>query len=119
MYHPLEVAEAKPTETEDVEGVEEGDAGNLVAVKMEIVQRMEQHHQQPEEPSRRSKQQPPGRKTTQNISTIGICVSVADLMCPVGTPVQHTPQCAAKTAIRRAATVKIMHNMQRRATRLE
>ena len=85
MEHPLEVAEAKPTEAEDVEEVEEG---NPVAIKIKIVQRMEQHHQRLEEPSRRSKQQPPGRKTTQNTSIIGICVSVADSMCPVGTPVQ-------------------------------
>ena len=119
MYHPLEVAEAEHTEAEDVEEVEVGDADNLVAIKIEIVQRMEQHHQRPEEPSRRSTQQPPSRKITQNISTIGICVLVADSMCLVGTPVQHAPQCAAKTAIRRDATVKIMRNMQRRATRLE
>ena len=59
MYHPLEVAEAKPTEAEDVEEAKVGDAGNLVATKIEIVRRMEQHHQRPEDPSQRSKQQPP------------------------------------------------------------
>ena len=100
----LEVAEAEPTEAEDTEKAEEGNAGSRVAIKIEIVQRTEQHHQRPEEPSRRSKQQPPDRKTTHNTLTIGICVSAADSMCPVGTPVQHAPQCAAKTAIRRDAT---------------
>ena len=119
MYHPLEVAEAEPTEAEDEEQAEVDDAVNLVATKIEIVRRMERHHQRPEEPSRRSKQQPPGRKITQNISTTGTCVLVADLMCPVGTPAQHAPQYAARTAIRRAAIVKIMHNMQHRAIRLE
>ena len=113
------MAEAEPTEAEDVEEAEVGDAGNLVATKIEIVRRMEQHHQRPEEPSRRSKQRPPGRKITQNISTTGTCVLVADSMCPVGTPAQHAPQYVARTAIRRAAIVKIMRNMQRRATRLE
>ena len=122
MYHPLEVAEAELTEAEDaeeVEEVEEGNAGSRVTIKIVIVQLMEQHHQRPEEPSRRYRQQPPGRKTTQNTLTIGICVSAADLMCPVGTPVQHAPQCAAKTAIKRDATVRITHNMRRKATRWE
>ena len=35
VYHPLEVAEAEPTEAEDVEEVEVGDADNLVAIKIE------------------------------------------------------------------------------------
>ena len=47
MYHPLEVAEAEPTEAEDVEEVEEDNAGSLVAIKTEIMRRMEQHHQRP------------------------------------------------------------------------
>ena len=91
MYHPLEVAEAEPTEAEDAEEIEEDDAGSRVAIKIVIVQLMEQHHQRPEEPSRRYRQQPPGRKTTQNTLTIRICVSAADSMCRVGTPVQHAP----------------------------
>ena len=41
MYHPLEVAEAEPTEAEDVEEVEEDDVGNHVEIKIAIVQRME------------------------------------------------------------------------------
>ena len=87
MYHPLEVAEAKPTEAEDMEEGEVGDADNLVATKIKIVRRMEQHLQRPEEPSRRSKQRPPVKRITQNILTTGTCVFVADSMCPVGTPV--------------------------------
>ena len=59
MYHPLEVAEAEPTEAEDVEEVEEDDVGNHVRTKIKIVQHMEQHHQQPEKPHRRYKEQPP------------------------------------------------------------
>ena len=66
MYHLLEVAEAEPTEAGDVEEVEVGDAGNLVAIKIKIVQRMEQHRHRPEEPRRRSKQRPPVRKITLN-----------------------------------------------------
>ena len=79
-YHPLELAEAEPTEAQDVEEAEVGDADNLVATKIKLVRGMEQHHQRPEEPSRRSKQQPPDRKITQNISTTGTCVLVADSM---------------------------------------
>ena len=101
------------------EEVEEDDAGSRVAIKILIVQLIEQHHQQPEELSLRYRQQPPGRKTTQNTLAIGICVSAVDSMCPVGTPVQHAPQCAAKTAIRKDVTVRITRNMQRRATRWE
>ena len=93
--------------------------GNHVGIRIAIVQRMDQHHQRPEEPRRRYKQRPPDQKTTQKTLTTETYVSAVDLMCPVGTPVQHAPQCAAKTAIRRAATVKIMHNMQGKATRLE
>ena len=119
MYHTLEVAEAEPMEAEDAEEAEEDDAGSRVAIKIVILQLMEQHRQRPKEPSRRYMQQPPGRKTTQNTLTIGMCVSAVDSMCPVGTLVQHTPQGAAKTAIRKDATVRITHNMQRRATRWE
>ena len=58
MYHPLEVAEAGPTESEDAEEVEEEDVGNHVEIKIAIVQRMDQYHQRPEEPRRRYKQRP-------------------------------------------------------------
>ena len=54
MYHPLEVAEAEPTEAEDAEEVEEDDAGSHVAIKIVIVQFMEYHHQGPEQPRSRS-----------------------------------------------------------------
>ena len=117
MYHPLEVAKVEPTEVEDVKEVEEDDAGNHVAIKIAIVQHMEQHHQRPEDPRRRYKQRPPDRKTTQNTLTIGTCVSAVDSMCPGGTPVQHAPQCAAKKATKKDVTVRITRNMQRRATR--
>ena len=91
MHHPSEVADAEPTEAEDAEEVEEGDAGSRVAIKIVIVQLMEQHHQRPEELHRRYRQRPPGRKTTQNALTIEICVSAADSMFTVGTPVQRAP----------------------------
>ena len=54
--HPLEVAEAGPTEVEDVEEVEEDDVGNHVGTKIETVRHMEQHHRRPEEPHRRHKE---------------------------------------------------------------
>ena len=69
------MAEAEPTEAEDVEEVEEDDVGNHVGTKIAIVQRMEQHHQRPEDPRRQYKQRPPDQKTTQNTLTIGTCVS--------------------------------------------
>ena len=53
MYRPLEVAEVEPKEAEDAEEVEEGEASSRVAIKIVIVQLMEQHHQRPEDPSRR------------------------------------------------------------------
>ena len=62
MYHPLEVTEAEPTEAEDVEEVKEDNVGNHVEIKIAIVQRMEQHHQRPEEPRRRYKERPPEQK---------------------------------------------------------
>ena len=113
----MEVAEAEPTEAEDVEEVEEDDVGNHVGIRIAIVHRREQHHQRREGPRRRYKHRPPDQKTTQNTLTIGTYVSAVDLMCPGGTPVQHAPQYAAKKAIKKDATVKITHNMQRRATR--
>ena len=64
MYHPLEVAEVEPTDAEDVEDVEDNDVNNHVGIRIAIVQRMEQHHQRPEEPHRRYKQRPPDQKTT-------------------------------------------------------
>ena len=64
MYHPLEVAEAEPTEAEDVEEVEENNVGNHVGINIAIVQHMEQHLQRPEEPRWRYKQRPPDQKTT-------------------------------------------------------
>ena len=81
----MEVAEAGPTEVEDVEEVEEDDVGNHVGTKIKIGQHMEQHHQRPEKPRRRHKERPPEQKTTQNTSTIGTCASAVDSMCQDGT----------------------------------
>ena len=54
-----------------MEEVEEDDVSKHVKIKIAIVQRMEQHHQRPEDPHRRYKQRPPDQKTTQNTLTIG------------------------------------------------
>ena len=70
MYHPLEVAEAEPTEAEDAEEVEEDDVGNRVAIKIAIVQLMEQHHHRPEEPHRRYRHRPPDRKTLSELEYV-------------------------------------------------
>ena len=51
----MEVAEAEPTEVEDVEETEEDDVGNHDGTKTETIRHMEKHQRRQEEPRRRYK----------------------------------------------------------------
>ena len=80
------MAEAGPTEAEDVEEVEDDDVDNHVEIKIEIVQRMEQHHLRPEEPRRRYKQRPPDQNNyTKHFNNWNMCFS-----CGFDVPGWHT-----------------------------